>query len=162
MRIILIAAAVLALAATATTASAKPIVSKTGQVQVELPDDWNAQAEGDVLLVAADKNKEIVVVFMILPKEETQKALAALDAKIGKDVKNDKWNKPQQVTLNEMSGVAVEGTADLKGKPCSIAAMVLSTPNNHNVVVFGAVRADKEAAHQKEITAIMQSLKPVK
>jgi hypothetical protein len=40
--------------------------------------------------------------------------------------------------------------------------MVLATPNNHNVVMFGAVNADKEAAHTKEITAILQSLKPLK
>ncbi len=155
-------ATLLALAAGATTANAKPLVSKTGQVQLELDDSWNAQAQGDVLLVAGDKNKELVVVFMVLPEEETQKALAALEAKIGKDIKNEKWKAPQQITLNDMPGVAIDGSADVKGKPCSVAAMVLKTPNKHDVVVFGAVQADKEAAHQKEIAALFQSLKPLK
>ena len=152
----------LALTAAASTAAAKPAVSKTGQVQVDLPDAWNAAAQGDTLLIAGDKNKEVVVVFMVLPEQETDKALAALEAKLGKDIKNEKWNAAQAVSLNGLSGASIDGTADVKGKPCAVAAMVLHTPNKHDVVVFGAVQSAKEAAHHDELVGILKSLRPLK
>jgi hypothetical protein len=160
MRIVF-TAALFAVTATASVASAKNYPSTTGQVQVDLPDDWPATGKKDVLF-ATDKNKELGVIFMVTPKEDTKKSLAALEALLGKEIKDEKWQAPQKIALNGLDGIAMEGTAVIKGHPSTMTVMVLATPNKHNVVMFGAVDADKEAAHQKEIAAILQSIKPLK
>jgi hypothetical protein len=158
----IITATALVLATSTTTAIAKPVVSKTGQVQVDIPDSWNAAAQGDTLLVAGDKSNEIGVIFMITPEEQTGATLAAVANAMSGAIKNDKWNKPHDVTLNGMSGIAMDGTADVKSRASTTSLLILSTPNKHHVVVFGAVQANKEAAHTKEIAAIVQSLKPAR
>jgi hypothetical protein len=160
--IITVSIASIALASLTTAAVAKPVVSKTGQVSVDIPEGWDAAAQGDTLLVAGDKKKEIGVIFMITPEEQTAATLAAVAKAMSGAIKNDKWEKPHDITLNGMTGIAMDGTADVKGKPSSTSLLILNTPNKHHVVVFGAVQTDKEAAHAKEIASIVQSLKPTK
>lgn len=157
----LIASALIVLAASV-SATAAPIVSKTGKVSVELPASWKTQAKGDTLLVAADAKKEIGVVFMITDPEATEATLAELRKAVGAKLKGETWEAPSQLTLNGMTGLAIEGSGMMSDKKAALSVIILETPAKKHVVLFGAVQADKEAAHAKEIEGILKSLKPTK
>lgn len=157
----LLATALIVLAATV-SATAAPIVSKTGQVSVELPDSWKTQATGDTLLVSADPKNEIGVVFMITDPGKTEATLAKLRKSVGKRLKGDTWEAPQQLTLNGMSGLLIEGSGMMKDKKVSLSVVILETPAKKHVVIFGSIQADKAAAHAAEVEGILKSLKPLK
>lgn len=148
------------LVASATSAFARTAVSKTGGVQVDIPDSWKGAAKDDTLLIAADPSEDIALIFSVQPKQDTAKSIAALEKIFGDKIKKDTWEKPQDFTLNGMKGVSIDGKGVVAGHDALLSLVILATPNGHTVLIFGAMKAGTEAKHAAEILSIVKSLKP--
>src|SRR5438874_909970 len=158
MRIAAIAA--IAVIAAVAPASADVIPNKTAGVSVDIPKDWKKTGSGDSM-AASDPKEEAVLMFIVSDGNDMKKAGDELDARLAKTMTDIKWGPQKQVEMNGMKGVALRGTGTINKKPVKLGALVVVTPTKKGLFVVGAVQADKEAAHEKELDAIVSSIKPL-
>lgn len=143
-------------------ARAEVLTSKAGQVSIDVPSGWKSAGKGDVLTIA-DPTGEVAVLFFVVEKGDLKKAGDYLDAQLAKTATDIKWaDKPKQLTVDGMPGLALDGTCAVNGKPVKMGAVFLATPAKKGLVVLAMVDADKHDAHKAEIKSLFGSLKQAK
>ena len=149
-------------AATSEKAEDKGVAGETftneaAQVSVDLPAGWMYEAK-DGGISAYPEGGGFYVHFQTLNVDELDAALAEADKFLASEVKDLKLGDAQDLTVNGMTAKVVEGTAD--GMEVSFG--VVDTPVENISLFVGAWGApDAVKKYQKEITFILQSLKPV-
>lgn len=143
-------------------ADAKPFKSKTGQVEVTIPDSWKTDGEKDVLLTAMDPKEEVALVFMVVDKSDVDPAVKELEKQIGPMLKDQKWGKAKDIELNGLKGMVMDGTAKVQGKNAELSIVILKTPSKKGLILFGAIEASKKKVHEPALVEILKSLKPTK
>lgn len=136
--------------------------NKEAGVQVDIPHSWTVKPDGQKMW-AEDPKKEAGVLFVVSDAADMKKVGDDIDAMLAKLAKDVKWGAQNKVTLNGLDGIAMEGTATIQGKPAKMGAVILlQKEKKKGVFLLGFVDADKEKAHDAELTAIVKSLAPIK
>jgi hypothetical protein len=135
----------------------------SAKVSIDVPSGWKMSSKGDVMTVT-DPTQEVGFILLVSDGNDLQKAIAALDAEVGKVAKDIRWasKEPSPTKLNGMDALENEGSAVIEGKPAAIAVVLVKTPANKYLLVLGAVDAAKKAAHDAELEHFVTSIKPAR
>jgi predicted Zn-dependent protease len=132
------------------------------KITVDVPKGWKIEADEDSMTVT-DPKEELAFYLQVLDVKDIKKAADAIDGEIGKQFQDVKWDEePDTTKLNGMDAITLEGKAKVDGKPVHLGVAILMTPAKKALLVLGAVEADKEKKHEKDITSFFASLKPLK
>lgn len=131
--------------------------NEAAQVSVDLPEGWKyEQTEGGLSAEPAEGG--FIVHFQTLQGDELSAALDEADKVLAKEVKDLKLGEVQDLEVNGMPAKVVDGTAD--GMEVSFG--VVNTPvENLCLLVYGFGAPETVKKYQKDITFILQSLKPI-
>lgn len=153
---------VLALALTAAGAlSAKKYPHPESGVSVDIPNNWKVSGDANSLN-AETKDGEAALFFQVMGADNVDAALAALDGELAKVVQDLKHGEGKNVKMNGMQGKSVEGTGTVSGKPVEVGVIVLKTPKDKVLLVFGIVSKAAVKKHQRALTGILKSIKKSK
>lgn len=162
MKASLFIAALAVLFAVATPAHAEVRTHEASKVSVDVPKGWKIEADEDSMTVT-DPKEELAIYLQVLEAKDIQKAAEAIDEEIGKQFHDVKWDeKPEETKLNGMDAITLDGSAKVDGKDVHLGVAIVMTPAHKALLVLGAVEADKEKKHEKDITSFFASLKPLK
>jgi hypothetical protein len=128
-----------------------------GGVQFVVPASWKVEADGEVLtLTTADGSLSVV---LWVPQEGTVKeALNALDAELGKIIKNIKPSgEPEKSTLNGMTTYSVVGTGVVDGVSIEWSGHLIQARKPLIALSFAAPGAYEK--HEKDVDAFVRSIK---
>lgn len=131
-------------------------------VEVWFPDSWKVGKDGGTITVT-DPADEAALMFVTIPGEKLEEAMAALDAQIAKiatDVATT--GKPSEQTINGMKVVVVDAKGKVKGKSVEISTALILRPNKKMMLMFGMVESSKLKKHEKDLTKVVASLKPAR
>jgi len=159
MRILALAA--LAVIVAVAPASADVHVNAAAKISVDVPKAWKLAGGGD-RMVAADPKEEAAVTLIVTDTGDAKKALEQLDKQMGSQIKDSKLDQPAKIDLNGMQAIMIKGSATMNGKKVGLMIMAVLTPINKVMNVMAVVEEAKFDVHQKELTAILMSIKPAK
>lgn len=150
--------------ARAAVAAASPTARDTythaeGGIQFELPDGWEAEAEGDQLTVGPE-DKSISMVFWVPEGDTFEAALDALDEELAKTVKDAKLDGEAKTdTHNGMKHAGVSGSGKVEGAQVLFSVDVLMAKKPVIILIFAAPGQFEK--HASEAGALIKSLKKV-
>jgi hypothetical protein len=135
---------------------------RAAHVSFWVPDNWSATGDEATQLQIADPKGEVSLLFLLQDHHDMKSAANAIDALINKLATDVKASAPKQVTVNGMDGTVVDATGRAMGKRVELSVLVLKTPGDRYLMVFGVLESDHKRAHQDELEKIIGSLKPVR
>ncbi|MBL8032897.1 MAG: hypothetical protein JNJ69_04305 [Leptospiraceae bacterium] len=138
--------------------SAKKYPHEESGVVVDIPGSWNVSGDANSLH-AETKDGEAGMYFIVMPAESMEAALNALDAELAKTVQNLTHGEAQQTKVNGMPAVSVDGKGQVGGQPVEVGVLVIQTPANKVLLVFGIVSETGAKKHQKHLTRILRGIK---
>ncbi len=153
---------VILVAALATTAQADTITHKRARVSIDVPEDWKSQTNGDQITLM-DQHENVAVTFVVVDAGAVKTALKAAGRELEKRITKLTFGKPEDVTINTMSGVMATGDGRLNGTDIDLLLMVLDTPSDDKDLLIIALGEDaKLAKHKDEVMYVFQHLRPKK
>jgi hypothetical protein len=159
MRILAIAA--LVVVAAVAPAFADVHTNAAAKISIDVPHDWKLGGGGNTM-VAADPKEEAALTMIVTDTSDPKKAATLLDEQLGKTMKDYKLENATAQDLNGMKAAVMKGSGTLSGKKVGLMVMIVMTPIGKAMNVVAVVEDAKFAAHQKELTGILMSIKPVK
>lgn len=140
--------------------SAKKYPHPESGVVVDVPNSWNVSGDENSLS-ASTKDDLAHLYFVVMPADSMEAALNSLDAELGKVVQNLSHGEAQQIDLNGMQAVTVEGKGTVEGHGVEVGVMVVKTPKDKVLMVFGLIAEQGSKKHHKALVKILNSLKPL-
>lgn len=151
-----------ALAATASPARAEVRTHAAAKVSINVPDGWKIEAEEDSMTVT-DPKEEVALFMHILEAKDVKAAIEAIDSEVGSSFQGVTWDdEPKTTKLNGMDAMTLDGKAKVDGKPVELGVVILATPAKKILLIVGAVEADKAKQHEKDVVALLTSIKPAR
>lgn len=147
--------------ATAGALAAKKYPHADSGVVVDIPGSWEVTGD-DHSLNAATKDGLANLSFIIMPAESVEAAMNALDAELGKAVQNLTHGAGEDLTINGMQAHSVDGKGTVEGNPVEIGVMIIKTPKDKILVVFGIVSEEGAKKHHNALVRILKGIKPLK
>jgi hypothetical protein len=143
-------------------ANADPIISKTGGVQVEVPEGYNGVAALDRMLKLTDPTDSLAIHLFVVDARNFTHVIKALEKELNTKTRNLRWRGvPNVVVLNGMQGVSTEADATINGQAVKVGGVILKTPTNKYLCIVGIVNAAKEEGFATAMKGIFQSVKPL-
>jgi predicted Zn-dependent protease len=163
MRSILASIAVLVALLVTHPASADTMTHKASHISFWVPEGWSVENhEGDALALK-DAKDEVGLLLFAVDARDLKGAMAALDQTIDKTVTDVKMSGPaKKVTINGMEASVADGAGKVDGKPVELSVLLVKTPANKFLAIFGAIETSKKKAHEADLRKILASLKPAK
>lgn len=130
-------------------------------IQFEVPKDWKVDVDDEVL-TAAPADSSVSISFWVPKEASVEQALDALDAELGKVMKDIKTtSKPETGKLNGMTTHNIEGTATFKENGANLewSAHLIEAKKPVYALTFAA--PGLYDSHQKEINELANSIKKV-
>lgn len=156
-------AGVLALAPGLALAKSFTIPDPNPVAVVTLPDDWENNEINKGVESTSD-DEEIYLAVEVVELDNVAKAVADtikwLKSK-GVEVNQD-TQKKEEITINGMSGIQVRWTGKDEDGVANIGLTVLTVTEKRGLILTYWGSPDGEKENLKELTAIAESLKPVK
>ena len=146
---------------TAGALSAKKYPHADSGVVVDIPGNWEVTGD-DHSLNAATKDGHANLSFIIMPAESVEAAMKALDAELSKAVQNLTHGEGEDITINGMQAHSVDGKGTVEGQPVEVGVMIIKTPKDKILVVFGIVSEEGAKKHHKALVRILKGIKPLK
>jgi hypothetical protein len=146
----------------ATSAFAGTWTHRSGHVSFWIPDNWKLDGDEQTQLTATDPNGEVALAFFLHGHKSMSAAIAAIDETIANVATDVKTGAPQTVEINGMEGSVVDGSGVAFGKRVEISVLILKTPGNKYLMIFGVLESAHKLAHSSELKQILASLKPVR
>lgn len=144
-----------------TTAFAGTTRIPDANVEVWYPDKWNISKDSTAITIT-EPAEEAALTFVTIPGEKLEQALETLEAQIAKIATDVAVSgKPSEQTINGMKVVVVDAKGKVKGKAVDISAALIVRPNKKVMLMFGMVESSKLKKHEKDLTKVVASLKPV-
>lgn len=140
--------------------SAKKYPHEESGVVVDIPGSWTVSGDANSLN-AQTKDGEAGMYFIVMPAESMEAALNALDGELSKTVQGLTHGEAQQTTVNGMQAVSVDGKGQVDGTPVEVGVLVVQTPKNKVLLVFGIVSESGAKKHQKHLMRIIRGIKPL-
>jgi len=157
--LVLAAASAKPLKHTSVTQDPQTFTHKEAGIQFQVPKGWKAQPDGEVITVSSPDDG-LQVVFWV-PEENTfEAAVKALDAELGKTIKNIKTvGKPTQDTHNGMAHYEETGTGDVSGATIAWSVDVLAAKKPLMILTFAAPNLFEK--HAADYGKLVESIKKV-
>lgn len=140
--------------------SAKKYPHNDSGVVVDIPGNWTVTGD-DTSLNAQTKDGEAGLYFIVMPADSMEAALNALDAELAKVIQGLTHGEAEQITLNGMQAVSVDGKGTVEGSPVEVGVMVMKTPKDKVLMVFGIISEAGAKKHHKALVKILKSIKPL-
>ncbi len=150
------------LALTFGSAFAATYPHKEGKVEITIPDSWKVTAEGDGMRaeVKGDTDADnLTIDFELVKADDLEKSLVEAEKWITKELGVIKSEKTAEIELNGMKTYVEDFTAQ-EGKMAVSIALIL-TPANKFLCLYYFATPEAEKKHEKVITGIIQSIKPL-
>lgn len=149
--------------ATASSALAGDIAGPEGSnCIVYVPDGWKVSAAekgGEGLMSAESPASDAAFMWALTNAANTDKAVATLDAILGKFVTNMKHDKAAKTTLNGMAALAITGTGAAEGKPVSIAVVIVEPTKGKYLFTIGLVETANKAAYKTVLQKVLAGIR---
>jgi len=143
-------------------AAAEVHTNNTAGISIDIPSVWKIDAKGEVM-IGESADKTVGLMFWVVDQADAKQALKLLDKQLEKVVVKPSWQKPKDLTINNLKGMSVDGKGTVEGKKADLMVALLGpTPTNKGIIVFAAVEHAKAEPHKVELMNIFASLKPVK
>jgi len=162
MKRILAALVVVAMFVLPSAARADVRNHRAAHVTFWVPDNWSATGDEATQLQISDPKGEVSLLLLLQDHHDMKAAANAIDALINKLATDVKASAPKQVSINGMDGTVVDATGRAMGKRVELSVLVLKTPGDRYLMIFGVLESDHKNAHQAELEKIIASLKPVR
>lgn len=144
----------------ASAISAKKYPHADSGVVVDIPGSWEVTGD-DHSLNAGTKDGHAHLSFIVMPAESVEAAMNALDAELAKVVQNLTHGAGEDVTVNGMQGHTVDGKGTVEGQPVEVGVMILKTPKDKILVVFGIISEAGAKKHHNALVRILTGIKPL-
>lgn len=140
--------------------SAKKYPHNDSGVVVDIPNNWNVSGD-EHSLSASSKDDLAHMHFIVMPADSMEAALNSLDAELGKVVQGLTHGEAEQINLNGMQAVSVDGKGTVEGHGVEVGVMVIKTPKDKVLMVFGLIADQGAKKHHRTLVKILKSLKPL-
>jgi predicted Zn-dependent protease len=144
----------------ASLAMAKTYPHDGAKVSITIPDSWKVEPSEDSLTAKAP-DETVFLSFIVMEAADVDKAAAELDKELDKVMKNVNVGKGEEMTINGMKAYFAEGSGEVDGNKVDIGVVVIATKSGKILLGLGFGAAGKYDKHQKDITSIFQSIKPI-
>lgn len=145
----------------ASSVSAKKYPHPESGVVIDIPGSWNVSGD-DNSLHAQTKDELAHMFFQVMPADSMESALNALDGELAKVVQNLTHDEAKQTKVNGMEAVSVDGKGTVEGHPVELGVLVIKTPKDKVLLVFGMVSEEGLKKHAKGLTRILRGIKPLR
>lgn len=135
---------------------------KTG-ISITIPDSWEVEAEED-MLSANTKDETVGLVFVAVPGEALAEAIEEMEKALTSTITGfEQKGEPDEVEINGMKGITVDGAGKIEGEAVEVGAMLLAAPkDNMFILVIGIAKEGAVEKHAKDVESIFTGLKPTK
>lgn len=143
-------------------ALAETRVHEGAQVEVWIPEGWDAEFEGDTMTISDDaEDTSIAVVFTILKCSELGEALELLEKEVEENVSKLKVDEePEEMNINGMDALSVDAKGEIEGEAVELGFVILNTPNDKILMIVGIGTAESIEANQEKLEKILTSIAP--
>jgi len=133
---------------------------KTG-VTITIPTSWTVETEGDVL-TATTRDEAVGLAFIAIAGRNLEAALEEADKQLNELIDGlEADGEAEEVTLNGMKGIAIEGKGKVDGDEVTVGVLLLQAPRSGMfILAVGAGPTKTLSRYEKDIEAIFGSLKP--
>jgi len=149
------------LALTALPALAEWYPHEAAGVSLYFPDHWLVEVSDDSMLAATTPDETVGVVVRVFEVADLEAALGALESELMSVVADFQPSGYYEDTLNGMPMVAGEGTGVIEGYPAEVALLVVLTPADKALMVFGAGQQEFVAQYQADLDTIFANISPL-
>jgi predicted Zn-dependent protease len=126
-------------------------------IQFEVPPNWKAEIDGEVMTVSAPDNS-ISIAFWVPQEADIEAAAEAIDSELAKLMTNIKsTEEAQKGTLNGMEMLTVSGTGEIEGTTINWGANLIDAAKPVYVVAFAAPGLWEQ--HQTQFAQLVKSIK---
>ncbi|AFM11486.1 hypothetical protein [Turneriella parva] len=147
--------------ALAGTVSAKKYPHPDSGVVVDIPGSWDVSGDANSLH-AQTKDGHAHMFFQVMDADNMEAALSALDGELNKVVQNLSHDEAKQTKINGMKALSIDGKGTVEGHNVELGILVIQTPKNKELLVFGMVSEEGLKKYQKGLTRILRGIKPLK
>ena len=132
---------------------------KEAGVQFQLPKDWKAKPDGEVITVSSPDDA-LQVVFWVPDEETFDATVKDIDKELSKTIKNIKTTgKPTQDTHSGMAHYGVTGTGEVDGAAIVWSVDVLAAHKPLILLTFAAPNLFEK--HAEEYAKLVGSIKKI-
>jgi hypothetical protein len=135
---------------------------KAAHVSFWVPDTWSFEGDEQSQLQVSDPKGEVALLLMLQDYEDMKAAATAIGDQVTRIATDVKMGEAQNITINGMEGVVVDATGKAEGKRVELSVLILKTPANKYLMIFGVLETEHKHAHEPELKKILASLKPVR
>lgn len=140
--------------------SAEVLPHSSAGVKVTVPDSWDQDIDGDFLAIT-DPDEEAVIMFIVSEAGQIEEMLEELDSALSEIVTESDMGDAEEVTLNGMPAILSDGTGVAEGEDVQLGVAVIKTPKNKALIVIGLVADFAAEKHDRTITQVIRSIKPL-
>ncbi len=135
---------------------------RSAHVTFWIPDAWSVDGDDATQLTASDPKGEVALLFVLEDAHDMKAAMAAIDATIARLATDVKMGSAQKVDINGMEGSVVDATGKADGKKVELSVLIVKTPGDKYLMIFGVLESKHKKAHEAEVQKILASLKPAR
>jgi len=136
--------------------------SKDPVFSITIPDGWKSELDENMLHAGPADDSIYLGLWVLQEDDSLEAALDALDESIAGYVRDLKTGEPEEVVINDIKFMTVDGTAtDKDGDPVNVSVALFS-PDDETIFIliyFGSDEAEKK--HDSELSAVLNSIKAV-
>jgi hypothetical protein len=138
--------------------------SQSAQLSIDFPKDWKVTVDAkDDAIRAVSKDSAVLFVFWVIDTADLDTATRRLHKEMFHVIAGQKWEQPRTAKLNSLPVTYLDGTGQSGSKPLDLRVGVVGpTASKKGVILFAAIDTSKKAAHDAEVKAVFDSVKPAK
>lgn len=129
-------------------------------VSVYFPDHWLVSVS-DYEIAAATQDDNVHLRIGILESADVEAAVANLEREVMASVTDFQTDGYYETTLNGMPALVGEATGFINGYPAEVALMIIQTPTQKALMIFGAGYQQSVAQYQGDIDQILANISPL-
>ncbi len=142
-------------------AKGERIEHKAARVAITVPAGWKKKQDGDVLTVM-DPNEDVAAAFSVVDESALGEVTNSIGQNLGARIQNLHFGKQDEIEINGMKGVAIDGDGQMDGVNVDLMVVVIDTPAPGKAMMILALAEDaKLERHRRELKALFQSITPL-
>lgn len=150
------------LLALAASAAADVHTNAAAKVSFDAPKTYKL-SEQDATIKGESGDKAVALAFWLVDSGDADHAKAEVAQQFYRMIGSLQWEKPKPARVNGLAATFVDGTGRTTGKKLDLHMVVVGpTASKKYAILVGIVDEAKADAHEAEIAAILESVKPAK
>ncbi|MDX9723901.1 MAG: hypothetical protein RBU37_24335 [Myxococcota bacterium] len=138
---------------------AKTVKHPTGNIEFEIPDDWESQLEEDALVLAT-KDEGVFVLFWAVAPEAVEDGVTALLEKLNEVATDVAVNgEAQETEVNGIPTLAVVGTGKIEGTPIIWTGAILVGSEAKPVILAAVADGSKWSTYESQLVGVISSIR---